>query len=135
MAKASSPVRLDKDLMSAATEMSSLFNRSAAEQVEYWADLGGKVSKVLDPEVLLEVSAGLRTLKVEDTAPVSIDPDAVFDALDQERESGALSQAIAANSVRYQASLLHQGYLEQVHPDGSIVVGQFVEGEFEPLQL
>lgn len=49
MAKAASPVRLQKSLVDAATVAGQQFNRSTAEQIEYWADLGRRVAAVLDP--------------------------------------------------------------------------------------
>ncbi|MFC6673262.1 TA system antitoxin ParD family protein [Marinobacterium aestuariivivens] len=134
MAKASSPVRLDSGLMEAAALAGSTLHRSAAEQIEYWADLGRKVARVITPETLLEVQAGLAKLAVEKTQPVTIDPDALFATLDQQRRSGALQEAIASGSLRYQASREHTGLLEQVHPDGRVVVGEFKEGRFEPRQ-
>jgi len=133
MAKASSPVRLDRELMEAATLAGATLHRSTAEQIEYWADLGRKVSRIITPETLLEVKAGLATLTVEKAKPVSVDPDAVFDTLDRKRESGALQEAITGGNIRYQASRQHPGFLEEVHPDGNIVVGQFKDGRFEPL--
>lgn len=130
MAKASSPIRLERDLMSAAAIAGSTLHRSAAEQIEYWADIGRKVAKIVDPQVLLAIQAGLATLRVEHLSPQPVDPDAVFAVLDRERKSGALSEAIAAGSVRYQASITHPGLLEACYPDGRIEVGQFANGQF-----
>ena len=118
--------------MSAATAAGMLLHRSAAEQVEYWADLGRKVASSIDPESLLAVKAGLATLRVEHIDPSPVDPDAVFAALDKARDSGALSEANASGSVRYQASVTKPGYLEACYPDGRIEVGQFVNGQFIP---
>jgi hypothetical protein len=49
MAKAASPIRLQKELMQAAELTAKRFHRSTAEQIEYWADLGRSVSSTLDP--------------------------------------------------------------------------------------
>lgn len=130
MPKAASPIRLDESLMSEATLTASTLHRSAAEQVEYWADIGRKVSNVVDPEILLEVQSGLATLHVEKTSPVTVDPDALFEKLDHDRKTGALSQAIAAGGVRYQASSNSPGTLEAVYTDGRVETGVFVNGEF-----
>ncbi len=131
MAKASSPIRLKSGLMEAATVAGSVQHRSASEQIEYWADIGRRVSKVVDTNSLLAVNAGLADIRIEEKDSVNIDPDSVFAALERDIDSGALSEAIAAGSVRYQASEQKPGMLEQVHPDGRRVVGQFVEGEFK----
>ncbi|MGB3619979.1 hypothetical protein FT643_02670 [Ketobacter sp. MCCC 1A13808] len=131
MAKAASPVRLESNLMNAATEASSAQHRSAAEQIEYWADIGRKVAKIIDPDTLLAINAGLIRIKLEETTPVTASPDDVFATLGSARESGALSDAIASGSIRYQASAAHPGMLEQVHPDGEVLIGQFCDGEFQ----
>ncbi|MCV6615323.1 MAG: ParD-like family protein [Cellvibrionaceae bacterium] len=130
MAKASSPVRLEEGLMKAATTAGITLHRSAAEQVEYWADIGRKVADIVDPNKLLAVKAGLAKIRIEETESVSIDPDAVFAALDRDRESGALAQAVASGSVRYQASLARPGKLEACYPDGRVELGQFQDGQF-----
>ena len=130
MAKASSPLRLESKLMSAATVASTSQHRSAAEQIEYWADIGRKVCKLIDPEALLAINAGLLKVTLKDTPPVSVDPDDVFAALARDRHSGALSEAIAVNAIRYQASANQPGLLEQVHPDGRVFIGQFTDGKF-----
>ena len=130
MAKASSPIRLESNLMSAATVASSSQHRSAAEQIEYWADIGRKVSDLIDPEALLAINAGLMKITLEETPEVNVDPSELFAALERDRDSGALSEAIAANSIRYQASSSQSGLLEQVHPNGQVLTGQFVNGEF-----
>jgi hypothetical protein len=132
VAKSPSPVRLETSLMSAAAIAGSTLHRSAAEQIEYWADLGRKVAKIVDPEILLAVQAGLATLRVEQVSPTPVDPDAVFAALDRERNSGALSEAVAAGTVHYQASITRPGSLEACYPDGRIEVGQFTNGQFIP---
>jgi len=131
MAKAASPVRLESNLMNEAKVAGSVLHRSAAEQIEYWANIGRKVSKVIDPETLLALNAGLVKIAVTETPQVIADPEAVFASLDRDRDSGALSEAISAKDIRYQASTAQPGLLEQVHPDGQILVGQFVNGEFQ----
>ena len=50
MPKAASPVRLQEELMESARISGSIQHRSAAKQIEYWADLGRKVSKAIDPD-------------------------------------------------------------------------------------
>jgi ParD-like antitoxin of type II bacterial toxin-antitoxin system len=130
MAKAASPIRLERSLMEAASLASKPMHRSAAEQIEYWADIGRKVSKVVDPDALLAINAGLVKLTLEPTAAININADDVFANLVRNRDSGALSEAIAANAIRYQASS-QPGLLEQVHPDGKVVVGEFLNGEFQ----
>jgi len=130
MPKALSPVRLQEDLMQAAKLTGDRFHRSTAEQIEYWADLGRKVSKVLDPDTLISISTGLAQVKVEPIYGTPIDPDDVFNSLEAQRQQGTLTQAVTSSAIKYQSSLVHLGYLEQIDQKGNVSVGQFKNGEF-----
>jgi hypothetical protein len=83
MAKATSPIRLQEELMQAAESTARRYHRSTAEQIEYWADLGRSVSSTIDPDVLLSVLSGLTTIKTEPVISLPIDPDEVFEALEK----------------------------------------------------
>ena len=130
MAKALSPVRLQDDLMKAAKLTGERFHRSTAEQIEYWADIGRKVSKVLDPDTLISISTGLTRVKVEPIYGKPIDPDDLFNLLETQRQQGALTQAVTSSAIKYQSSLVHPGYLERIDQKGNVSVGQFKNGEF-----
>lgn len=134
MAKAASPVRLQADLMEAAALTGKRSHRSSAEQIEYWAGIGRSVGKVLNPDSLLAVSAGLARVIVEPVIASHVDPEQVFAALERDRKSGALAQSVSQSTVRYQASDSHPGQLEQITTDGTITIGQFKEGVFTPLE-
>ena len=75
MAKAASPVRLQDDLMQAATLIGEQEHRSAAEQVEYWASLGRKISRLVNTDALLEVTAGLARIEPARPASTGLPPD------------------------------------------------------------
>ena len=130
MAKSASPVRLQEDLMQAATLTGERFHRSAAEQVEYWASIGRRVSTLLDPDVLLSITAGLARLKVEPVYSEDINPETVFQTLESARQQGDLSQLVTGSTIKYQASASHPGYLERIDGNGVIALGQFEHGEF-----
>jgi len=130
MPKAASPIRLEIGLMEAAVLAGSTLHRSAAEQIEHWASLGQRVSRFLSSDDLLAISAGLARISLEEASGEPLDVDSVFASLDENRTSGALEEAIQSNSVRYQASSAQPGLLEEVSPDGSIRVGQFMNGKF-----
>lgn len=132
MAKASSPIRLQNDLMQAAGLTAKRYHRSAAEQIEYWAELGRSVSTKLDPDVLLSVVSGLTKIKTEPVHSPSIDPTDVFDALERERQAGTLSNSVTQSAVKYQASTTHPGYLERIDANGTTTVGMFENGQFIP---
>lgn len=132
MAKAASPIRIQQDLMQTATIEGVKHNRSASEQIEYWASLGRGIARVIDPDVLLSLRAGLSKLEVVPVVSQPIDPDDVFSALEQDRNSGKLSQNCTTTGFRYQSSNQFPGYLERINEDGTISVGQFTNGEFVP---
>jgi len=125
-----SAVRLQNDLMQAVKLTGERFHRSTAEQIEYWADIGRKVSTVLDPDTLLSISTGLTKVKVEPIYGKPIDPDEVFKSLDAQRQQGILTKAVTASALKYQSSLAQPGYLERIDQNGNVLVGQFKNGEF-----
>ncbi|WP_292950521.1 MULTISPECIES: hypothetical protein [unclassified Neptuniibacter] len=132
MAKAHSPLRLDAGLVEQAKLSGKHLHRSTAEQIEYWADIGRSVSKVITPETLLQLYAGLVKLKVEPVVGPSVDPDSLFDSLEDDRATGSLQENITSSSLRYQASTQYLGMLEQISSDGTVTVGQFENGQFKP---
>lgn len=133
MAKASTPVRLQADLMERAVQAGARHHRSAAQQIEYWAALGQQVAGLVDPDSLLAVQCGVARLKVEPIQAAPVASPEVFAALDADRRSGVLAQAVTTAAVRYQASRDQPGLLERIGPDGSRVVGRFRDGVFQPL--
>jgi len=133
MAKASSPVRLQADLMEAATRSGQLSHRSAAEQVEYWASIGRTVGNLLTPDALVAVRTGLAKITVEPVSSEAVDPELVLQQLAQQRKTGELSDKISRGNVKYQPSRQHPGLLEQVSPNGTVTVGQFTDGNFVPM--
>ena len=132
MAKANSPIRLDDQLMEEAAQNGSLFHRSAAETIEYWASLGKRFQKLIDPEVLLEIQAGTLVLDVKPVKVERVNPDDVFSQLEASRAAGTLHQFIKRDKPVYQASTSNPGMLEQILPDGTAAVGQFFNGQFVP---
>ena len=132
MAKSASPVRLQEELMRSAALAGFLHQRSAAQQVEYWAALGRDVAGMLDPERLLEVKTGLARLKLEPVRAARVDPEQVVAALEVARGNGSLSTSVSSAAVRYQASSRHPGYLELINSDGSRSTGSFSGGIFHP---
>ncbi|TQV73387.1 hypothetical protein FKG94_16915 [Exilibacterium tricleocarpae] len=133
MAKATSPLRVQEELMQDAVVMAKLSHRSAAEQVEYWASIGRRVSNVLTPDNLLSVISGAAKLTVEPVITAPVDPDSVFEALEDDRQAGVLPVLVSGAAVRYQASVSHPGQLERISADGRVTVGQFNGGVFTPV--
>ncbi|MET0123675.1 MAG: hypothetical protein ABW124_21810 [Candidatus Thiodiazotropha sp. 6PLUC9] len=133
MAKAASPIRLQEELMQAAALIGEQEHRSAAEQVEYWASLGRKIARQVNPDTLLEVAAGLAHIKVEPAVGQPVDPKAVFSAVEARRHAGTLAQEVTTATPTYQASLTYPGCLEQIDKQGNRRVGRFQNGVFTSL--
>jgi hypothetical protein len=116
--------------MQQAESTAKRFHRSTAEQIEYWAELGRSVSSTLDPDVLLSISAGLTRLTVEPVIAGPVDPDEVFEDLDEQRENGTLQQNVTTSPVRYQVSQRLPGLLDRIDQYGDVTTGRFENGEF-----
>ncbi len=123
-------MRLEQTLVQAATAAGENYKRSAAGQIEYWAEIGRAVERVLDPESIIAVQSGLAEIKLELTSGQPIEPDAVFDNLESDRREASLSGSVTSSEITYQASHSRPGMLEQIHPDGNVLIGQFRNGEF-----
>ena len=130
MAKSGSPIRLESELMKQAKLSGELNKRSAAKQIEYWAEIGRSVASVINPETLIKVNSGLAKINVEETHNVEIDADELFDSLELQRESGSLSRNITSTPYAFQASKTVEGMLERVDSHGNVTIGYFENGEF-----
>ncbi len=132
MAKASSPIRLQKDLMDDAALTGERYHRSASEQVEYWASIGRSISNVIEPDTLLSIAAGLVRIQVEPVYGQVVNPSKVFQKLESERKQGSLTDKVTSSAIKYQASSDYPGYLERIDERNDITIGQFKEGKFIP---
>jgi hypothetical protein len=56
--------------------------------------------------------------------------DELFEEVAHDVASGDLKKAIQNNQVRYQISPTKLEFIEQVHPDGTIITGRLQNGEF-----
>lgn len=125
------PVRLSKVLFDEAGRSGRLYHRSAAGQLEYWAELGRSVECFLGPVDLLKVASGMAELVVQARASQPVLSTQVLNDLYQAQQQGSLAEMVAeGGGPRYQASAQHQGYLEQLSEDGQRRLGRFVDGEF-----
>lgn len=130
MAKASTPIRVQDELLRAAAVQGGIAHRSAAQQLEYWAEIGRTLSALLPPDTLVKVRTGLARVQIEPMTGTPLDVDEVFADVAAKRKSGELAATVHPKGVRYQASTAHPGLLEQIQPSGERVTGQFVDGKF-----
>jgi len=127
---ASNPIRIDRSLFEQAAAEADRQKRSIPKQVEYWAELGQICDGLLSHADAIRLREGLLKIEPDNTTP--IDTDAVFADLNTARNSGALTNSVTRAKVIYQISESHPGYLEQLEPDGNVVIGQFKSGKFQP---
>ena len=123
------PIRLDKTLLAQAADEAERRKRTAPKQIEYWAELGQVLDGVLSREDAIRLRGGLLRLAPRDAQPVAADD--VFSDLEYARTEGRLPARVTRARIVYQASTRAPGYLEQQHPDGRVVVGQFLDGVFQ----
>ena len=57
---------------------------------------------------------------------------AVFDTIEQARQSGSLAASVTTARDRYQASVSHPGLLERISSDGRKTIGMFEDEVFRP---
>lgn len=128
---ASHPIRLDALLLEQAAAEAKRQKRTAPKQIEYWAELGRVLDGLLSREDAIRLREGLLRLEPRSASPV--DPEEIFSDLEAARREGNLPDRVTKARVVYQASERRPGYLDQKHPDGRVVVGQFANGSFEPI--
>jgi len=127
-----SPIRLSSALVAAAEKEGTIQKRSVPKQIEFWAELGKSVARVMDLSDVFAIIQGLKKVKVEPVTSVAVDPRDVFNSLENKRKSGNLAEKVTSSAVYYEASLSQQGLLDRVNSDtGERETGQFHNGEFK----
>ena len=126
----SAPLRVKDQLFQEAEAEGALLNRSAAKQVEFWAQLGKILSRSISNDDVLALMQGIASIQIEIPEVQRVEPQEVFTAVDKVRQSGDLARQITPGSVYYEASTRHPGLLDEVGPDGSRRSGHFSDGKF-----
>jgi hypothetical protein len=130
-------LRIDRDLALQAEREARIQNRSKTKQLEYWAKLGKAISSKLNITDAFAVSQGIKMIKLEVTPSVHsipIDPDVIFDDLENDRAKGLLAENVTSAKIYYEASIEHPGYLDRVNSiTGQRQAGSFENGEFKVL--
>ena len=127
-----SPIRLNSALVAAAEKEGTIQKRSVPKQIEFWAELGKAVARVMDLSDVFAIIQGLKKVKVEPVTSVAVDPRDVFNSLENKRKSGNLAEKVTSSAVYYEASLSQQGLLDRVNSyTGERETGQFHNGEFK----
>lgn len=126
----STPLRVKDGLFQDAEAEGSLMNRSAAKQVEFWAELGKRVAHSVSPTDMLALMQGIAEVRVAVVAPERVDSAQIFAAVEKARSGGQLGQQITRGRTYYEASLTTAGLLDRVTPDGQRQTGRFENGVF-----
>ena len=124
------PVRLDEKLFHDAEIEGISHKRSPPKQIEYWAEIGKAVAGFISSNELLALMQGFAQVHITPRSSKAVNPDNVFEKLEQDRQQGTLSQSVTQAKVWYEASLKHPGLLDKVSADGTRETGHFHHGEF-----
>jgi hypothetical protein len=120
-------------LVTAAEREGALQKRSTPKQIEYWADLGRAVERIIDLSDVFAVLQGMKRLRLEDVESQAVDSDEVFGDLQQKADAGRLSHAVTSAAFYFEASKKQTGMLDRVEvATGRRQTGQFRNGEFHP---
>ncbi len=128
----STPLRVNDSLFQDADTEGSFMNRSAAKQVEFWAELGKRVAQSVTPSDMLALMQGIANVRIEMPESLPVNPEQVFSAVDKARKTDQLGLQITRGGLYYEASTSRPGLLDQVMPDGSRQTGRFSNGTFVP---
>ncbi len=128
----STPLRVNDRLFQDADAEGSFMNRSAAKQVEFWAELGKRVAQSVTPSDMLALMQGIANVRIEVPESLPVNPEQVFLAVDEARNTDQPGQQITRGGLFYEASKNRPGLLDRVLPDGTRQAGRFIDGSFVP---
>jgi len=130
-----SPMRLSADLIEAAKMEARVQKRSVPMQIEYWAELGRAVEGVIERKDVFAVMQGVKTIRVEPALPAAIDPQDVFNDLEKNRGTKAVSSKLTGAPFYYEVSRSRPGLLDRVDvKTGERRTGHFENGQFRASQ-
>ena len=130
-----SPVRLSYSLIREAEKEGDVQKRTVPKQIEFWAELGKAVERVIGPAEAYAVVQGLKQIKTEPVTHVKADPNEVFEDLEKKRKQNKLSGEVTCARYIYEASPKHSGLLARVDSEtGKRQTGTFKNGKFKVLK-
>ena len=130
-----SPMRLNPVLVAAAEREAAINKRSVPKQIEFWAELGRMVERVMALNDVLAVIQGLKKIRVEPVTSVTLDPTEVFNSLEKRRKNGTISEKVTSSTMYYEASPGRPGLLDKINTaTGERQTGRFQNGEFKPVR-
>lgn len=130
-----SALRLDPDLVHEAEMEGLLHKRTTPKQIEYWAEIGKKISEMMSPEDLMAVAQGMAQLEVKQKISYPLDVSAVFARVEEERASAYLAEQVTGAKVSYETDQNMPGVLLRINADGSRDYGHFKNGVFRKIKI
>jgi len=125
------PLRISSQLVAAAERSAAVYKRSVPKQLEYWAELGRAIERVMSMEDIIAVKENITKIVLEPVAAHGVDPDKVFASLEKKRKNGTLANEVTSSAVYYEASHAHPGLLDRVDSaTGNRQAGYFQNGTF-----
>jgi hypothetical protein len=132
MAKHTSPMRLNDNLVNEAQIVAASMSRTAAEQIEFWSEVGKRVTANLTHAQTLQLMTGNGKVIIEEPAVQSLDVFALAAEVKAESQSSSLSkELLSKGQVLYEAAPEGGGYLIAHLPSGDKLKGKFVDGQFK----
>ena len=129
-----SALRLDPDLVYEAEMEALLHKRTTPKQIEYWAEIGRKISEIISPEDLIAVVQGMAQLEIKQKLSYPLDADAVFARVEEERATPYLAAQVTGAKVSYETDPNIPGVLIRINADGSRDHGHFKNGVFRKIK-
>jgi len=129
-----SAIRLDPDLLHEAEMEALLHKRTTPKQIEYWAEIGKKISEMISPDDLMAVAQGMAQLEVKQKTSYPLEVNAVFAKVEEVRASGYLAEKATTAKVSYEINPNTPGVLTRINADGSCDQGHFKNGVFRKIK-
>lgn len=119
------PIDLSDELVCDARLMAEASERSIANQIEFWAELGRALEPLLrgDRVIALRQSGAGRSLS-----------EAVREVTSEQGQNRVHSYLLTRPYPRFEAVTGSPDLLRKIEADGSVIVGKFVNRVFEPIE-
>ncbi|MDI6796257.1 MAG: hypothetical protein QMD09_04895 [Desulfatibacillaceae bacterium] len=125
-------LRIDESLVIQAQRQARVEHRSINEQIQYWAKLGRAIASKISAADAFSVTQGLKEIHLKPSASISVDPDAVLNALEADRARGFSGKPVTTAPFYFEASQSKSGLLDKVNTrTGERQTGRFKDGRFE----
>jgi len=126
----SSPIRLKESLIRDAEAEAKLFSRTVPKQIEFWAEIGKRISHSITSTELIALVHDLAEVRIETVSSSPIDSTQLFATVETKSNDGSLARELKSHSLYYEASKANPGLIDCVQEDGIRQSGYFRDGEF-----